>query len=54
MNRRQKKKAFKKKYGYNPPKERRIEISIDWNKVERTLSELKAIAERIRRGKADE
>lgn len=39
MNRRQKKKAFKKKYGYNPPKETSIELSIDWNEVARAASE---------------
>lgn len=37
MNRRQKKKRFKKIYGYNPPKETRIEIQMNWDLVRKTI-----------------
>ena len=40
MNRRQKKKAFKKKYGYNPPKTSELKIEIDWKAVAEDMASL--------------
>lgn len=40
MNRRQKKKAFKKKYGYNPPKASELKIEIDWKAVAENMASL--------------
>lgn len=42
MNRRQKKKAFKKKYGYNPPKTSELKIDIDWSAVAENMVSLGA------------
>lgn len=37
MNRRQKKKAFKKKYGMNPPDIMKLELEIDWTGVAKEI-----------------
>ena len=40
MNRRQKKKAFKKKYGMNPPATMKLECEIDWTGVAKEIIKL--------------